>query len=210
MSRSVGKWSPSIGPSPLWILRAQIFPSSFTAPSSSQDRRSPPSAQVLMCSTVQLFFIVLGIVLQCCFAIILLFCLVLKRATLTLVLTLTHLLAISPSTCATVSSSPVSQHIAEPALVNGQTSDDTDAAKPQSKESSPSDSKSSSSEDGNTPKERPSALSDPEAQPWVQVEKRPRNSSGKNKVLPDPSLVMSLRFVVMHYILMIMPTFVFR
>ncbi len=155
-------------------------------------------------------FIVLGIVLQCCFAVILLFCLVLKMATLTLFMTLTHLLTISPSTCATVSSSPVSQHIVEPALVNGLTSDDTDAAKPQSKESSPSDSKSSSSEDGNTPKERSSALSDPEAQPWVQVEKRHRNSSGKNKVLPDPSLVMSLRFVVMHYILMIMPTFVFR
>ncbi|KAG1971661.1 la-related protein 1B [Pimephales promelas] len=81
----------------------------------------------------------------------------------------------------TVSSSPVSQHMDEPTLVNGQTSDDTDTDKPQSKESFPSDSKSSSSEDGNTPKERSSNLSDPDVQPWIQVEKRHRNSSGKNK-----------------------------
>lgn len=97
---------------------------------------------------------------------------------------------LSLSACATVSSSPVSQQIVEPALVNGQISDDTDSAKPQSKESSPSDSKSCSSEDGNTPKERSSSLSDPDAQQWIQVEKRHRNSPGKNKVLSDPSLVM--------------------
>lgn len=97
-----------------------------------------------------------------------------------------HSLTLSLSTCVTVSSSPVSQHMDEPALVNGQTSDDTDTAKPQSKESFPSDSKSSSSEDGNTPKEQSISLSDPDAQPWIQVEKRHRNSPGKNKVLPDP------------------------
>lgn len=185
MSRSVGKKNPSIGPSrvPLWTPHAQIFPSSFIAPSSSQDRRSPPSAQVLMCFTLQLFFIILVICFAVLLQIVLSSCLILKIATLT------HLFAISLSTCATVSSSPVSQHIDEPALVNGQTSDDTDAAKPQSKESSPLDSKRSSSEDGNTPKERSSSLSDPDAQPWIQVEKRHRNSSGKNKVLPDPVLV---------------------
>lgn len=98
---------------------------------------------------------------------------------LTSAFTLTHLHSFS--TCVTVSSSPVSQHIDEPALVNGQTSDDT--AKPQSKESFPSASKSTSSEDGK--KERSSSLSDPDAQPWIQVEKRHRNSSGKNKVLLD-------------------------
>nr|XP_021328864.1 la-related protein 1B isoform X5 [Danio rerio] len=81
----------------------------------------------------------------------------------------------------TVSSSPVNQHMDEPSLVNGQTSDETDTAKPQSKESSPSDSKSSSGEDGSNLKERSSSLSDPDAQPWIQVEKRHRNTSGKNK-----------------------------
>uniref|UniRef100_A0A8C1KES7 La ribonucleoprotein 1B n=1 Tax=Cyprinus carpio TaxID=7962 RepID=A0A8C1KES7_CYPCA len=42
-------------------------------------------------------------------------------------------------------------------------------------------SKSSSSKDVNTPKEQSSSLSDPDAQQWIQVEKRHRNSSGKNK-----------------------------
>lgn len=83
----------------------------------------------------------------------------------------------------TVSSSPVNQHMDEPVMVNGQSSDttDTDTGKPQWKESSPS--KSNSSKDASSPKERLSSLSDPEAQPWIQVEKRQRNSSGKSKVL---------------------------
>lgn len=81
----------------------------------------------------------------------------------------------------TVSSSPVNQHMDEPVMVNGQSSDTTDTGKPQSKESSPS--KSNSSKDASSPKERLSSLSDPEAQPWIQVEKRQRNSSGKSKVL---------------------------
>uniref|UniRef100_A0A9J7XRZ7 La ribonucleoprotein 1B n=1 Tax=Cyprinus carpio carpio TaxID=630221 RepID=A0A9J7XRZ7_CYPCA len=42
-------------------------------------------------------------------------------------------------------------------------------------------SKSSSSKDVNTPKEQSSSLSVPDAQQWIQVEKRHRNSSGKNK-----------------------------
>uniref|UniRef100_A0A8C2G716 La ribonucleoprotein 1B n=1 Tax=Cyprinus carpio TaxID=7962 RepID=A0A8C2G716_CYPCA len=42
-------------------------------------------------------------------------------------------------------------------------------------------SKSSSRKDVNTPKEQSSILSDPDAQQWIQVEKRHRNSSGKNK-----------------------------
>uniref|UniRef100_A0A8C1ZB93 La ribonucleoprotein 1B n=1 Tax=Cyprinus carpio TaxID=7962 RepID=A0A8C1ZB93_CYPCA len=39
----------------------------------------------------------------------------------------------------------------------------------------------SSRKDVNTPKEQSSILSDPDAQQWIQVEKRHRNSSGKNK-----------------------------
>uniref|UniRef100_A0A673LQF3 La-related protein 1B-like n=1 Tax=Sinocyclocheilus rhinocerous TaxID=307959 RepID=A0A673LQF3_9TELE len=74
-----------------------------------------------------------------------------------------------------------SQLIHCPEFVPGQTFTSLSTAKPQSKESSPSDSKSSSSEDGNAPKEQSSSLSDPDAQPWIQVEKRHRNSSGKNK-----------------------------
>lgn len=52
MSRSVGKRSRSSGPSrhSLWTPREPISPSSSTAQSSSRDRRSPPSAQVLMSS----------------------------------------------------------------------------------------------------------------------------------------------------------------
>uniref|UniRef100_A0A9J8AZB4 La ribonucleoprotein 1B n=1 Tax=Cyprinus carpio carpio TaxID=630221 RepID=A0A9J8AZB4_CYPCA len=43
----------------------------------------------------------------------------------------------------------------------------------------------SSSKDVNTPKEQSSSLSVPDAQQWIQVEKRHRNSSGKNKQQPE-------------------------
>ncbi|TRY99108.1 hypothetical protein DNTS_021540 [Danionella cerebrum] len=86
----------------------------------------------------------------------------------------------------TVSSSPLSQHMDEAALMNGRTSDDTDACQPQSKEFSPSDSKSSFSEDCNTSKERSSSLLDPDNQPWIQVEKRHRNISGRTKTPVTP------------------------
>lgn len=186
MSRSVGKRSRNFGPFPvlLRIPHARISPSSLTAQSLYQDRRLPLLAKVHL-----LFFLIIVSINHYFTK---------NRSWLTA--KMWHFSPILSSycnahsqqalinrllVCLTVPSSPVNQHMDEPVMVNGQSSDttDTDTGRPLSKESSPS--KSNFSEDVRSPKERSSSLSDPEAQSWIQVEKRHRNSSGKNKVPLD-------------------------
>lgn len=81
-----------------------------------------------------------------------------------------------------VPTSPGNQTTVEPPpALNGQLNDNSDTdTKPQSDESSMVKSKSTSSLDERTT-EGLSSLPDPESQ-WVQVEKRHRNTPGKNKV----------------------------
>ncbi|XP_060790770.1 la-related protein 1B isoform X2 [Neoarius graeffei] len=81
-----------------------------------------------------------------------------------------------------VLTSPASQTTVEPPpATNGQLNDSSDTdAKPQSEESSTVESKSVSSSDERTTEGLSIRAPDPESQ-WVQVEKRHKNTSGKNK-----------------------------
>ncbi|KAF4084360.1 hypothetical protein AMELA_G00127830 [Ameiurus melas] len=81
-----------------------------------------------------------------------------------------------------VSTSPANQTAVEPPpATNGQLNDTSDTdTKPQSENSSTVQSKSVSSSDERTAEGLSSSTADPESQ-WVQVEKRHRNASGKNK-----------------------------
>ncbi|TSU37069.1 La-related protein 1B [Bagarius yarrelli] len=82
-----------------------------------------------------------------------------------------------------VSTSPDNQtlRVEPPPATNGQLNDSSDTdTKPQSDESSAVESKSVSSLDERTAEELPSSVPDPDNQ-WVQVEKRHRNTSVKNK-----------------------------
>ncbi|XP_047013791.1 la-related protein 1B isoform X2 [Ictalurus punctatus] len=81
-----------------------------------------------------------------------------------------------------VSTSPANQTAVEPPpATNGQLNDNSDTdTKPLSEMSSTVQSKSVSSSDERTAEGLSSSTADPESQ-WVQVEKRHRNASGKNK-----------------------------
>ncbi|XP_053488346.1 la-related protein 1B isoform X3 [Ictalurus furcatus] len=81
-----------------------------------------------------------------------------------------------------VSTSPANQTADEPPpATNGQLNDNSDTGtKPHSEKSSTVQSKSVSSSDERTAEGLSSSTADPESQ-WVQVEKRHRNASGKNK-----------------------------
>ncbi|XP_026799975.3 la-related protein 1B isoform X3 [Pangasianodon hypophthalmus] len=87
-----------------------------------------------------------------------------------------------------VSTSPVNQNAVEPPpATNGQLNDSSDTdTKPQSDESSTVESKSVSSSDERTVEGLSSSVPDPESQ-WVQVEKRHRNTPGKNKERSTPA-----------------------
>ncbi|XP_060735012.1 la-related protein 1B isoform X4 [Tachysurus vachellii] len=86
------------------------------------------------------------------------------------------------------STSPGNQTTVEPpAATNGLINDSSDTdTKPQSDESFEVESKSVSSSDERTVEGLSSRTPDPENQ-WVQVEKRHRNTSGKNKELSTPA-----------------------
>lgn len=82
-----------------------------------------------------------------------------------------------------VSPSPANETTdAPPPATNGQLNDTSDTdTKPQSEESPAVESKRESSSDERTTEGLSNSVPDPESQ-WVQVEKRHRNTSGKNKV----------------------------